>query len=255
MWLFGPSVPTTPRRSPAACTDPEIVRFTFMQEGLTEADAVEWIDKGNERWPHGHPRFAIADADDGLLGQVGMAVNAHHRSAEVYYWVMAAERRRGIASGALGLIADWAFSMGIERLFLLIHPDNGTPTGWPIAWGSRKKACREPTNRSRAAAPTSCRGLSCPTTRAPGTDNQPEPESPMRLSLRSHQDDRSAPLRKLRRRSVASFCAGSRNADRREAIACCTTNATQSDHPTALRLHTSRLRVEADFSGGADAGL
>ena len=109
----------------AACTDPEIVRFTFMQEGLTEDEAGEWIDKANEWWPHGHPRFAIVDADDGLLGQVGMAVNAHHRSAEVYYWVTPAERRRGVASGALGLIADWAFSMGIERLFLLIDPDNG----------------------------------------------------------------------------------------------------------------------------------
>jgi [ribosomal protein S5]-alanine N-acetyltransferase len=108
-----------------ACTDADIVRFTFMQEGLTEADAVRWIEQGNEWWPHGHPRFAIADAaDDRVLGQVGMAVNERHRSAEAYYWVSPAARRRRVAWTALGLLADWAFAEGLERLFLLIHPEN-----------------------------------------------------------------------------------------------------------------------------------
>lgn len=32
----------------AACTDPGIVRFTFMQEGLTEVDARAWIERSNE---------------------------------------------------------------------------------------------------------------------------------------------------------------------------------------------------------------
>ena len=112
----------------AACTDPDILRFTFMQEGLTELDAREWIERSNERWPHGQPRFAIADpGDDRVLGQVGMAANEHLRSAEAYYWVSPTARRRGIASRALGLVADWAFEEGVERLFLLIHPEN-TPS-------------------------------------------------------------------------------------------------------------------------------
>jgi RimJ/RimL family protein N-acetyltransferase len=103
----------------AACDDPDIVRFTFMQEGLTEADAQEWIRAGNERWPHGHPRFAIADvADDRVLGQLGMAVNEQQRSAEAYYWVSPRARRWRIASSALCLLADWAFAEGVERLFL-----------------------------------------------------------------------------------------------------------------------------------------
>lgn len=113
----------------AACTDPDIVRFTFMQEGLTEVDAVRWIEQANEWWPHGHPRFAIVDAaDDRLLGQVGMAVNEHQRSAEAYYWVSPTARRRRFASCALGLLADWAFDQGVERLFLLIHPENEPST-------------------------------------------------------------------------------------------------------------------------------
>ena len=108
-----------------ACRDPDILRFTFMEDGLTEAGAVEWIKTGAAWWPKGYPRFAIVDArDDRLLGQVGLGVNLHQVSAEGYYWVVASDRGRGVASHALGLVADWGFSKGIERLFLLVHPEN-----------------------------------------------------------------------------------------------------------------------------------
>lgn len=57
------------------------------------------------------PRFAITDTtSDQVLGQIGIAVNAHYRSAEAYYWVLPEQRRRGVASAALGLVADWAFA-------------------------------------------------------------------------------------------------------------------------------------------------
>jgi [ribosomal protein S5]-alanine N-acetyltransferase len=109
----------------AACRDPAILRFTFMQDGLSEAEAVEWIDRSNQRWPDGYPRFAIVDADDDrLLGQVGLNVNVRHVSAEGHYWVTAPNRQRGVASCALGLVADWGFAKGIQRLFLVIHPEN-----------------------------------------------------------------------------------------------------------------------------------
>jgi RimJ/RimL family protein N-acetyltransferase len=109
----------------AACTDPDIVRFTFMQEGLTELQAVKWIEHANEWWPRGHPMFAIVDAnDDRAVGQVGMAFDEHHRSAEAYYWVSPDARRRHVAFRALGLLADWAFDLGFERLTLLVHPEN-----------------------------------------------------------------------------------------------------------------------------------
>lgn len=109
----------------SACRDPDILRFTFMRDGLTEAEAGEWIDTANERWPMGHPRFGVVDAhDDHLLGQVGLNFNPRHVSAEAYYWVVASERGRGIASRALSLLIDWGFSKGIERVFLVIHPEN-----------------------------------------------------------------------------------------------------------------------------------
>jgi [ribosomal protein S5]-alanine N-acetyltransferase len=110
----------------SACRDPDILRFTFMKDGLTEEEAGEWIDSGNERWAAGHPRFAIVDDahDDHLLGQVGLHFNPRHVSAEVHYWVVGSERGRGVASRALSLLIDWGFSRGIERVFLVVHPEN-----------------------------------------------------------------------------------------------------------------------------------
>jgi len=109
----------------SACRDPDILRFTFMKDGLTEAEAGEWIETGNERWPKGHLRFAVVDAhDDHLLGQVGLNFNPRHVSAEAHYWVAASERGRGVASRALSLLIDWGLSKGIERVFLVIHPEN-----------------------------------------------------------------------------------------------------------------------------------
>lgn len=109
----------------AACTDPDIVRFTFMQEGLTEDGALAWISRVTEHWAKGHPRFAIAAADDDrVLGQVGIAIDEQRISAEGYYWVSPGARRRGIAADALALVAGWAFDQGIQRLVLLIEPGN-----------------------------------------------------------------------------------------------------------------------------------
>jgi RimJ/RimL family protein N-acetyltransferase len=114
----------------SACRDPDILRFTFMKDGLTEDEAVEWIEACNERWPTGHPRFAVVDAqDDHLLGQVGLHFNPQHVSAEVYYWVVASERGRGVAFRALSLLIDWGFSKGVARVFLVIHPENKTSNG------------------------------------------------------------------------------------------------------------------------------
>lgn len=109
----------------AACRDQDMLRFTLMQDGFAEPDAVDWIARANERWPQGKTRFAVVDSvDDQLRGQVGVGVNPDQPSAEGYYRVSSHERGRGVASRALGLVADWVFANGVERLFLLIHPEN-----------------------------------------------------------------------------------------------------------------------------------
>lgn len=153
----------------SACRDPDILRFTFMKDGLTEGEAGEWINNANERWPMGHPRFAVVDAhDDRLLGQVGLNFNPRHVSAEAYYWVVASERGRGIASRALSLLIDWGFSKGIERVFLVIHPENKSSNRWRQGWGSREKGYCGPMNRSRVTVQTSSRGRFFRVTRALG---------------------------------------------------------------------------------------
>jgi len=66
-----------------ACRDPAILRFTFMEDDLTEAGAVDWINEATEWWSRGQPRFAIVDPDDDrLLGQVGLGVNSRHLSGD-----------------------------------------------------------------------------------------------------------------------------------------------------------------------------
>jgi len=108
-----------------ACRDPAIGRFTFMKEGLTLDDALRWIEDANRGWGSGAPRFAVADAMSGrFLGQVGMAVDEAYQSAEMFYWVVAAERGRGVASAALALMCDWAFGNELERLYLVVSPEN-----------------------------------------------------------------------------------------------------------------------------------
>lgn len=57
-------------------------------------------------------RFAIVDAhDDHLLGQVGLGVNVQQMSAEGYYWVVASERGRGVAS----VLSAWLRIGGLPR--------------------------------------------------------------------------------------------------------------------------------------------
>ncbi len=105
--------------------DAAIVRFTFMRDGLTLGDAEQWIEQANAGWARGTPRFAIVgSASDRVLGQIGMAVDDAELSAEVFYWVAAPARGRGVASTALALVCDWAFDAGMERLFLVVHPEN-----------------------------------------------------------------------------------------------------------------------------------
>jgi RimJ/RimL family protein N-acetyltransferase len=109
-----------------ACRDPLIPKYTFMKEGLTEEEAVQWIERGLKAWDEGHARFAIVeDGSDEVIGQVGIGVDWSRISAEAYYWVRSSHRRLGAASTALTLLSRWALDeLRIERLHLLTHLDN-----------------------------------------------------------------------------------------------------------------------------------
>jgi RimJ/RimL family protein N-acetyltransferase len=110
-----------------ACQDPEIPRWTFMEEGLTQEGAAAWIERSRRLRASGAmARFAIAGADDDLLlGQVGVAIDRPRVSGEAFYWVAAPARRRGVAVTALRLMSRWALgSLGLERLQLFADPAN-----------------------------------------------------------------------------------------------------------------------------------
>lgn len=134
-----------PEDAPAlssATFDPEILRFTFMPERMDERSAQEWIARSEARWATGSARFAIveAGAQELLLGMVGMVTNPTLVSGEAFYWVLPGHRGRGLASSALGLLAGWAFDVvGVERLCLLISPDNAASAAVALRCGF----CRE----------------------------------------------------------------------------------------------------------------
>ena len=79
-------------------------------------------------------------------------------SAEAYYWVTASVRRQGVASTALGLLADWAFDHDIERLYLLFNPRTRRRIESPHVVGSPGKESCAPSNASRAIGEIWCPG-------------------------------------------------------------------------------------------------
>jgi RimJ/RimL family protein N-acetyltransferase len=122
-WLRGDDA----RAVAAACRDPEIPRWTYMQEGLTPKGAAAWIERSRRLRAEGAAaRFAIVGADDDrFLGQVGLSIDWLRLSGETFYWVAATARRRGVAATALGLVSRWALgAVGLQRLELLTDPRN-----------------------------------------------------------------------------------------------------------------------------------
>ena len=108
-----------------ASRDPLIQRYMFLQPVPTEADMQAWVDNKLAPWREDTAMFAIADSDSNhLLGGITLHIERDAR-ADAGFWVVPSERRRRVASRALGIVADWAFDhQGIERLTLLTNVDN-----------------------------------------------------------------------------------------------------------------------------------
>ena len=81
--------------------------------------------------------FAIAEHDTNrAVGQIGLwRDNLRHGRASIGYWIVASQRRRGIAGSALRAITEWGLSLPeVARLELYIEPWN---TGsWRTAEGA-----------------------------------------------------------------------------------------------------------------------
>jgi RimJ/RimL family protein N-acetyltransferase len=103
----------------AACRDPEIVRWTTeIPEDYTEEHARGWIESTRSGWEKGSAEFAITEtATDAVAGAIGL-VERKEWIAEIGYWVAVPFRGRGLATRALGLVAEWGHSLGFVRLQL-----------------------------------------------------------------------------------------------------------------------------------------
>ena len=115
------------------------------------------------------------------------------KAAEAYYWVAASDRRRGVASASLGLLADWAFERGIERLYLLVHPENeASSIALPHDAASPRGGLTGLRTRQRGDAQTSCRGHYFRATRGHGTLRSCGCRQPS-YATRTHRHPRAGP--------------------------------------------------------------
>ena len=104
----------------AACQDPAIQRWVPIPVPYEREHAKEWVADAKRGWSAGHHGpLAIADAsDDRFLGAIGLGPLGEHRSS-IGYWVVPAERGRGVATDAVRLLGRWALlQAGVGRLEL-----------------------------------------------------------------------------------------------------------------------------------------
>ncbi|MER7698385.1 GNAT family N-acetyltransferase [Streptomyces sp. NPDC096095] len=96
-----------------AYDDPAMRRWLATQVSGPDA-AADWLEAQRTGWAAG-TRFAFAVTGTGregeLLGNVVLKRSARSDGrAEVGYWTTAPARGRGVASGALAALTDWAFT-------------------------------------------------------------------------------------------------------------------------------------------------
>lgn len=119
-----------------ACQDPDIPRWTTVPSPYTEKDARGYVLQA-ARFEGPEYAFAITDATDGaVLGAIGLRVSRRHLIGEIGYWIASWERRRGVATRGVRLIATWAVrELGLERIQLTTHDDNRASQGVALKAG------------------------------------------------------------------------------------------------------------------------
>src|SRR5215212_928998 len=106
----------------AAMHDADVLRWIGQPEG----SAHDVLVRDEERWAQGSPTLSICELDGTCVGKVWMHVpDAGGTTGYVGYWLLPAGRGRGLATGAVRLISDWAIrDLGITNVRLTTAPDN-----------------------------------------------------------------------------------------------------------------------------------
>ncbi|MFN3257116.1 MAG: GNAT family N-acetyltransferase [Ilumatobacter sp.] len=109
-----------------SCRSGDIMRYTMMPDDMTLDLAHAWIERSIEWWPRGLARFAVVTpSSDRCVGQIGAHIDPQHRRAEVFYWLDARVRGRGLVTEGLQLVVDWISNDDrIRRIQLVTHLDN-----------------------------------------------------------------------------------------------------------------------------------
>jgi RimJ/RimL family protein N-acetyltransferase len=111
----------------AACQDPEIPRWTVVPHNYTERHARDFVSGTGADLKAGRELgLAIVDADDRVLGALGMSnFDWSDGKAEIGYWMAPEARRRGIGARGTRLLAEWGIrTLRLERIELLANPRN-----------------------------------------------------------------------------------------------------------------------------------
>ncbi len=115
-------------RIPEIAADPEIPRWTYLPREMSVQHARRWIGRGHQAAAAGTGiPLAIVDACSGaLLGNVGLGqVDARMATGEVFWWLGADARGRGVATAAVRLLCAWAFDvLDLARLAARVEPAN-----------------------------------------------------------------------------------------------------------------------------------
>ena len=112
----------------ALVTDPDVLRFTRVPEPVPAGFPERWLGRYEEgRRDGSREAFAIEDGATAEFLGLGVVpiIDREARTVELGYIVAAGARGRGVASDALRLLTEWAFSeLGALRLELLISVEN-----------------------------------------------------------------------------------------------------------------------------------
>lgn len=108
--------------------DPDLGRLLGFESDPDEATVRARIEAQRERGEDvAFFRLAIADAaTDSFWGEVIVhSLHGHHRRGEVGFFVVPAQRRRGVASRAVTLTVSWLFSeLDLLRVEMTTTPEN-----------------------------------------------------------------------------------------------------------------------------------
>lgn len=103
-----------------AYSQPEIARYNRRTMD-DEAEARGWVAAWSARWQdESGANWAVCNGVGDVLGRAALSrLNLYEGEGELGYWVLEAERGKGVASRAVRALEQWSFGvLGLQRLQL-----------------------------------------------------------------------------------------------------------------------------------------